>query len=63
MVLANQIFKYTFYHRLIEFYTKINECEDDLIKNCQGFTALINQYAPFTEKVFKELPDLKMVVR
>ena len=37
--------------------------EDDLIKNCQGFTALINQYAPFTEKVFKELPDLKMVVR
>jgi D-3-phosphoglycerate dehydrogenase len=37
--------------------------EDDLIEQCQGFKALINQYAPFTEKVFAALPDLRMVVR
>jgi D-3-phosphoglycerate dehydrogenase len=37
--------------------------EDDLIENCRGFKALINQYAPFTEKVFAKLPDLKMIVR
>lgn len=37
--------------------------EDDLISQCKGFTALINQYAPFTERVFQQLPDLKMIVR
>lgn len=37
--------------------------EDDLIEQCQGFKALINQYAPFTEKVFAGLPGLRMVVR
>ncbi|MHB8805961.1 MAG: C-terminal binding protein [Anaerolineaceae bacterium] len=37
--------------------------EDDLIEQCQGFKALINQYAPFTERVFAALPDLRMVVR
>lgn len=37
--------------------------EDDLITQCKGFKALINQYAPFTEKVFAALPDLRMVVR
>ncbi len=37
--------------------------ENDLIEKCQGFKALINQYAPFTEKVFAGLPDLRMVVR
>lgn len=37
--------------------------EDDLIEHCKGFKALINQYAPFTEKVFAALPDLKMIVR
>ena len=37
--------------------------EDDLIEKCQDATACLNQYAPFTEKVFAALPDLKMVVR
>ncbi|WKZ36402.1 MAG: C-terminal binding protein [Anaerolineales bacterium] len=37
--------------------------EDDLIDQCKGFKALINQYAPFTEKVFAALPDLRMIVR
>lgn len=38
--------------------------EDDLIRDCKGFKSLINQYAPFTEKVFKALsPELKVVVR
>ena len=37
--------------------------EDDLIEQCKGFKALINQYAPFTEKVFAGLPGLRMVVR
>jgi len=37
--------------------------EDDLITQCKGFKALINQYAPFTEKVFAALPGLRMVVR
>lgn len=37
--------------------------EDDLITHCKGYKALINQYAPFTEKVFAALPELKMVVR
>lgn len=37
--------------------------EDDLIQNLQGYRAVVNQYAPFTERVFAALPDLKMVVR
>lgn len=38
--------------------------EEDLIHHCKGFKSLINQYAPFTEKVFKALsPELKVVVR
>lgn len=37
--------------------------EDDIIKNCKGFKSLINQYAPFTEKVFAALPELEVVVR
>lgn len=38
--------------------------EDDLIAQCKGFKSLINQYAPFTEKVFAALsPELKVVVR
>lgn len=37
--------------------------EDDLIAQCRGFKALINQYAPFTERVFSALPGLRMVVR
>jgi D-3-phosphoglycerate dehydrogenase / 2-oxoglutarate reductase len=37
--------------------------EDDLIRDCKGFRSVINQYAPFTEKVFAQLPDLKVIVR
>lgn len=37
--------------------------EDDLIRELQGFKSVINQYAPFTEKVFANLPDLKVIVR
>ena len=37
--------------------------EDDLIANCRGAVAVCNQRAPFTEKVFAALPELKMVVR
>lgn len=37
--------------------------EDDLIAKLQDATAVCNQYAPFTEKVFAALPNLKTVVR
>jgi D-3-phosphoglycerate dehydrogenase len=37
--------------------------EDDLIQNLQGYEAVANQYAPFTERVFAALPNLKMIVR
>lgn len=44
---------------------KLFQCrtEEDLIANCQGAVSACNQRAPFTEKVFAALPDLKMVVR
>lgn len=44
---------------------KLFQCrtEDDLIRELAGYTAVINQYAPFTEKVFAALPDLKFLVR
>ncbi len=44
---------------------KLLQCKtgDDLIANCQGAVAACNQRAPFTEKVFAALPELKMVVR
>jgi len=37
--------------------------EDDLIQSLQGYEAVVNQYAPFTERVFAALPELKMIVR
>ncbi len=44
---------------------KLFQCrtEDDLIAALPGYPAAVNQYAPFTERVFAALPDLKMVVR
>lgn len=44
---------------------KLFQCktEDDLIANCRGAVAACNQRAPFTEKVFAALPELRMVVR
>lgn len=40
-----------------------NQTEDDLIQNCSEATVIINQYAPFTEKVLSQLPNLKLIVR
>jgi D-3-phosphoglycerate dehydrogenase len=37
--------------------------EDDLISSIQNYEAVGNQYAPFTERVFSKLPNLKLVVR
>ena len=37
--------------------------EDDLILRLPGYPAVLNQYAPFTERVFDRLPDLKVIVR
>lgn len=37
--------------------------EDDVIEKCKNAKAIINQYAPITENVLKNLPNLKMVVR
>lgn len=37
--------------------------EDDLIAQLQGYEAVVNQYAPFTERVFAALPELKMIAR
>lgn len=38
--------------------------EDDLIQTCAGYDIAINQYAPFTERVLRELsPTLKQIVR
>lgn len=37
--------------------------EDDVIRLCQGAKVLLNQYAPMNEKVFKNVPSLKCIVR
>lgn len=37
--------------------------EEDIINNCKGANGFIDQYAPITERVLKELPSLKFVVR
>lgn len=46
--------------RYVQFACKT---EGDLIRELPGYTAVINQYAPFTERVFAALPDLRMIVR
>lgn len=40
-----------------------NKTEEDLIQNCQEAEIILNQYAPFTERVFANLPKLKLIVR
>ncbi|MDN4493026.1 C-terminal binding protein [Ureibacillus aquaedulcis] len=40
-----------------------NQTEEDLIQNCQEASVIINQYAPFNERVFAKLPNLKLIVR
>ncbi len=47
----------------VEFELLQCKTEDDLIRECKGINGFINQYAPITERVLKELPDLKFVVR
>jgi D-3-phosphoglycerate dehydrogenase len=37
--------------------------EQELMDTLPGYPAVLNQYAPFTEKVFAALPDLKLIVR
>ncbi|MFC7688100.1 C-terminal binding protein [Ureibacillus sp. GCM10028918] len=45
------------------FELQQNQTEDDLIQNCQEAAVIINQYAPFNERVFAKLPNLKLIVR
>lgn len=47
----------------IPFELKQCKTEEDLIKHGQGAEVFINQYAPVTEKVLANLPDLRLVVR
>ncbi|MEY8752709.1 C-terminal binding protein [Alkalicoccobacillus gibsonii] len=47
----------------IDFELKQCKTEEDLIKECQGATVLINQYAPITRNVLQSLSDVKLVVR
>nr|WP_321454664.1 C-terminal binding protein [uncultured Cohaesibacter sp.] len=37
--------------------------EDDLINQIKGYNIALNQYAPFTKRVFDALPDLKQIIR
>lgn len=47
------------------FDVPLLECqsEDALIEQLQGVDIALNQYAPFTHRVFEALPDLKQIVR
>ncbi|WP_303881446.1 C-terminal binding protein [Acetomicrobium mobile] len=44
---------------------KLLQCrtEDDVIQKCGEAEIFINQYAPITERVIRELPNLKIVIR
>ena len=37
--------------------------EEDLITMAKGVNIALNQYAPFTKRVFEALPDLKQIIR
>ncbi len=50
--------KYGFEYELLQCKT-----EQDLIDNCKNAEVFLNQYAPFTKKVFEALPNLKHIVR
>ena len=47
----------------LSFSLQQNKTEDDLIQNMQLANIVLNQYAPFTERVFASLPNLKQIVR
>lgn len=50
-------------HAGVPYVLKECKTEDDVIREGQGATVFLNQYAPITERVMKNLPDLKLVVR
>lgn len=52
-----------FQEHSIQFEIHQHKTEEDLIQYAQGVTAFMIQYAPITEKVLANLPDLKLVVR
>ena len=47
----------------VKYELQQNKTEEDLIRNCQEAEIILNQYAPFTERVFKSLSKLKLIVR
>ena len=47
----------------LSFSLQQNKTEDDLIQNIQHANIVLNQYAPFTKRVFANLPNLKQIVR
>ncbi len=48
----------------MEFSALQCKTEDDLIRECNGGSVFMNQYAPFTRRVMETLlPELKMIVR
>lgn len=47
----------------ITYTLKNCKTEQDVIDNCKGAAVFINQYAPITDNVMEQLPDLKLVIR
>lgn len=47
----------------VTYTLKDCKTEQDVIENCQGAAVFLNQYAPITDYVMEQLPDLKLVVR
>ncbi|MFD1413344.1 C-terminal binding protein [Oceanobacillus jeddahense] len=47
----------------ISFALEQCKTEDDVISKGKGFEVFINQFVPLTNKVFEELPELKLIVR
>lgn len=47
----------------VELELKQCHTEEDLIEQCGDCEVFINQYAPFTERVMRALPQMRMVVR
>lgn len=52
-----------FEHEGYDFKWLSCHTEQEVIDQCQGAVALLNQYTPMNETVFKALPSLKMIVR
>lgn len=47
----------------ITYTLKNCRTEQDVIDNCKGAAVFLNQYAPITDSVMEQLPDLKLVIR